>query len=246
MNARLAPHAERVAPHLVHDESVRADLAQAEVTSLEPVAQPDERLVMAYDCCDPRCERVRALRTELMLRCQHSERADIIALLSPCASEGRSLLAADLAIAFAQTGLPTLLVDADLRRPQQHTLFNTDNKRGLADAIVSGRPACMHTVHGVPCLMLLTAGDVPDDPLQLLSSRSFATHVDQWREHFRFVVIDTAPIANFADGLAVANLVGRVLVLSRAQRTPYREMQLMLRRLAATRAEILGAVISHF
>ena len=59
-------------------------------------------------------------------------------------------------------------------------------------------------------------------------------------------MIDTAPIARFSDALAVANLVGRVLVLSRAQHTPYREMQNMLRRLAATRSEILGAVISHF
>jgi receptor protein-tyrosine kinase len=242
----VAAKSERIAPHLVHDNAGRPALLRSDVAAVEPIAQPDERLVMAYDSCDPRCERVRALRTELMLRCERSDRAHIIALLSPCAGEGRSLLAADLAIAFGQAGLPTLLVDADLRRPQQHTLFRTDNRHGLADAIESGQPAQIYSVLGIPYLSLLTAGDVPGDPLQLLSSRNFATLVNDWRQAFRFVVIDTAPITAFADGLAVANLVGQVLVLSRAQRTPYREMDLMLRRLAATRAAILGAVISHF
>ena len=70
--------------------------------------------------------------------------------------------------------------------------------------------------------------------------------IEDWRDNFEFVVIDTAPVMHFSDGLAVANFVGRVLTLSRAQHTSYRAMQDMLRRLAATRSQILGAVISHF
>lgn len=219
---------------------------RSEIAPLDNVVEPDDRLIMAHDPCDTRCERIRALRTELLLRSEGTDRADIIALVSPCAGEGRSLLAADLAIAFAQTGRPTLLVDADLRRPQQQMLFGTDNRHGLAQAIASGEPPHLRSVFGMPQMSLLTAGEMPSDPLELLSSRSFAALVADWRENFKFVVIDTSPIARFSDALAVANLVGRVLVLSRAQHTPYREMQNMLRRLAATRSEILGAVISHF
>jgi receptor protein-tyrosine kinase len=70
--------------------------------------------------------------------------------------------------------------------------------------------------------------------------------VEDWRDNFEFVVIDTAPVKQFSDALAVASFVGRVLTLSRAQHTPYKDMQDMLRRLAATRSQILGAVISHF
>lgn len=223
-----------------------AAYTRREITSIESMVEPDERLIMAHDPCDPRCERVRALRTELLLRCESMERAEIIALLSPCAGEGRSLLAADLAIAFAQTGRPTLLVDADLRRPQQHLLFGTDNRQGLSQAIEFGEQPQVRTVFGLPRMAVLTAGTVEGDPLELLSSRSFASIIEGWRQTFSFVVIDTAPIAHFSDGLAVASLVGRVLVLSRAQHTPYKDMQDMLRRLAATRAQILGAVISHF
>lgn len=208
--------------------------------------QPDDRLIMAHDPCDPRCEKIRALRTELLLRREGLERADIVALLSPCPGEGRSLLAAELAIAFAQTGHPTLLVDADLRRPQQHLLFGAHNRQGLAQSIQTGVPAALQLVNGLPSMAVLTAGPAPADPLELLSSRRFAALIEDWRRDFEFVVIDTAPVGLFADGLAVASLVGRVLALSRAQHTPVRDLQDMLRRLAATRSRILGAVISHF
>jgi len=218
-------------------------------TGFEPtlhLVQPDDRLIMAHDPCDPRCEKIRALRTELLLRREPAERADIVALLSPCAGEGRSLLAAELAIAFAQTGQPTLLVDADLRRPQQHVLFGTHNRQGLSQAIESGEKPHLHSVHGLARMSLLTAGVVPNDPLELLSSRRFAAMIEDWRNDFAYVVIDTAPVGHFADGLAVASLVGRVLTLTRARHTPYKDMHDMLRRLAATRSQILGAVISHF
>ncbi len=217
-----------------------------EIAPLEHLVTPDDRLVMAHDPYDPRCETIRALRTELLLRRESTDRADIIALVSPCAGEGRSMLAAELAIAFAQLGQPTLLVDADLRRPQQHLLFGADNHPGLSEAIEHNSKPLLHTVQGLPRLSLLTAGAIPGNPLELLSSSSFAALIDDWRDNFEFVVIDTAPVMHFSDGLAVASLVGRVLALSRAQHTPYRSMQDMLRRLAATHSQILGAVISHF
>lgn len=246
MSARAANAQADEAMFVSHEAAIAAARTGGEVTSIEPAVKPSDRLVMAHDPCDPRCEKIRALRTELLLRRDGMDRADIVALLSPCAGEGRTLLAAELAIAFAQTGRPTLLVDADLRRPQQHLLFGTDNRRGLTQAIESGERPPLRSVQGLPGMALLTAGAVPNDPLELLSSRAFASMIEDWRENFRFVVIDTAPIAEFADGLAIASLVGRVVVMSRAQHTPYRQMQDMLQRLSATRSQVMGAVISHF
>ena len=82
--------------------------------------------------------------------------------------------------------------------------------------------------------------------LEMLSSSTFAAMIESWRASYKFVVIDTPPIAQFADGLAVANLAGSVLALSRAQHTRTRDMQDMLRRLTASHARVLGAVINHF
>ena len=216
------------------------------IIPVEHVAEPDSSLAMVHDPRSPRCESIRALRTELLLRREAGDGADIVAVLSPCAGEGRSLLAADLAIAFAQTGRPTLLVDADLRRPQQHLLFGVHSRLGLSQAIDSGEKPQLHTVMGLPRMSVLTAGAVHQDPLELLSSSSFASMIEDWRDTFSFVVIDTAPAAHFSDGLAVASLVGRVLALTRAQHTPSKHMQDMVRRLGATRSRILGAVINHF
>jgi len=246
MNIASASPASRDSQRASHEGADQASRSRREITPIEHMVDPDKRLIMAHDPYDPRCEKIRALRTELLLRRESIDRADILALLSPCAGEGRSLLSAELAIAFAQTGRPTLLVDADLRRPQQHLLFGTDNRQGLSQAIESGADPQLHTVRGLPRMSVLTSGAVPSNPLELLSSRSFASMIEDWRDNFEFVVIDTAPVMHYSDGLAVANLVGRVLALSRAQHTPYKDMQDMLRRLAATRSQILGAVISHF
>jgi protein-tyrosine kinase len=219
---------------------------RSDLSLIEHSVMPSRRLLMAHDPYNARCENMRMLRTELLLRREAIDSADIIALLSPSAGEGRSLMAAELAIAFAQTGRPTLLVDCDLRHPQQHLLFGADNRQGLSQSIEHGMKPRLHAVSGLPRMSLLTAGAISDNPLELLSSKSFAAMLEEWRTQFQFVVIDTAPTLRFSDGLAVASLAGRVLTLSRAQHTRYKDMQEMLRRLAATRAQLLGAVISHF
>jgi protein-tyrosine kinase len=215
-------------------------------TALELAVRPDDLLLAAHDPFNPRFEKIRALRTELMLRRGPTVRADLLALMSPCHQEGRSLLAAELAIAFAQTGRPTLLVDADLRHPRQHALFGADNAVGLSQAIEVGGTPHLFAVQGVPRMSLLMAGPVPSNPLEMLSSETFASMVEDWRRNFDFVVFDTPPMRHYADALAVASVVGRVLALSRAQHTPAREMRDMLRRLSITRSQILGTVISHF
>jgi protein-tyrosine kinase len=234
---------------LARDAAVRPEVLRelsAADGVLPPQVAPDARLIMAHDPFDPRCEKVRALRTELLLRRESLDRADVVALLSPGSGEGRSLLAAELAIAFAQTGQPTLLVDADLRHPRQHLLFGAPDQPGLAQAIQFGEAPALQAVHGLPKLSLLAAGAVPGDPLDLLSSRRFAALIEGWRHEFEFIVFDTAPVGPYSDGLAVASLVGRVLALSRARHTPARALGEMLRRLDVTRSRVLGAVVSHF
>ena len=244
MSPRTASDRSRDSHRAQYDNAIPGQ--RGELTAIDAQAAPDNRLLIAHDPYDPRCEKIRALRTELLLRRESPEEADIVALLSPCAGEGRSQLAAELAISFAQLGRPTLLVDADLRRPQQHLLFGVDNRKGLSQAIEFGEKPHLHSVQNLPRMSLLTAGGVPANPLELLLSRNFSALIEDWRSNFEFVVVDTAPVTHFSDALAVASLVGRVLALSRAQHTPYKETQDMLRRLTATRSQVLGAVISHF
>jgi protein-tyrosine kinase len=208
--------------------------------------KPGPQLILAHDADNPRSEKIRALRTELLLLSEVSSGANTIALLSACAGEGRSQLAAELAISFSQLGRRVLLVDADLRQPKQHILFGSTNQNGLTEAISRNQRPWFHPVEGQPQMSLLTSGMTPPNPLELLSDGRFSRMLQDWRKAFEFVVLDTPPVKDFADGLAIATLAGRVIVLSRAQHSSFVETRALLRRLATTQSRILGAVINHF
>jgi protein-tyrosine kinase len=208
--------------------------------------KPGRQLILAHDADNPRSEKIRALRTELLLLSEASIGANTLALVSACAGEGRSQLAAELAISFSQLGRRTLLVDADLRQPRQQTLFGSANDIGLAEAISRNQKPWFHPVDGLPQLSLLTSGTIPPNPLELLSDGRFAKLLEDWRKAYEFVILDTPPIRSYADGLAIATLAGKVLVLSRGQHTSFNETRELMRRLATTQSQILGAVINYF
>ena len=209
-----------------------------------PKLQPSDQLIVAHDPQHPHGESIRSLRTELLLRTRNVG-GGIIALLSPCAGEGRSQLAAELALAFAQLGRRTLLVDADLRRPRQHVLFGAENDTGLAQAL-DGSAVRLHGIGGLPQMALLTSGVLPPNPLELLSGIGFEQLAAEWRRNFEFIVLDTPPATESSDAIAVASAAGNVLVLSRADVTPFNALKEMSRKLETTHARMLGAVIGRF
>jgi capsular exopolysaccharide synthesis family protein len=210
------------------------------------LVKPSANLILAHDMDNARSEQLRALRTQLLLLSTHEKQGTIIALLSPGSREGRSQLSAELAISFSQLGRRTLLVDGDLRSPQQHVLFNADNKWGLAQAMAFDELPRVYGVEGSPNLSLLTSGASVPNPLELLSGGGFEKLMAKWRQAYEFVIVDTPPISEYADGLAIATIARRVLVLSRGQATHQQEMKEMLKRLATTQSQVLGAVISNF
>lgn len=210
-----------------------------------PKLIPSDKLIVAHDPHHPHSESIRSLCSELLLRTRNVG-GGIIALLSPCAAEGRSQLAAELAIAFAQLGRRVLLVDADLRRPRQHILFGAENHAGLAQALVDGGSHRLNGIEGLPQMAFLPSGALPPNPLELLSGLRFEQLTAEWRRSFEFVLLDTPPAAECSDAIAVASAAGSVLVLSRANVTPYSALTEMARKLETTHARTLGAVIGRF
>jgi receptor protein-tyrosine kinase len=211
----------------------------------EPLAA-GKQLVMAHHPDHPRSELLRRLRTELLLRTGARRGAGFFALLSPCAREGRSQLAAELAISFAQLGRRTLLVDADLRRPCQHELFGADNELGLAQALAADGTLNLNGVKDLPKMAVLTSGGQPPNPVELLSGPRFERMIADWRRNFEFVVLDTPPTSEFSDGLTIATAAGNVVVLGRARSTSFSALKEMRRNLEPTQARVVGAVINNF
>jgi protein-tyrosine kinase len=207
---------------------------------------PGRTLIMAHDQDNARSEQLRALRTQLLLLVEGYSQTQIIAIISHNGAEGRSQLTAELAVAFSQLGRRTLLVDADLRRPKQHLLFNAENVFGLAQALSRAGSPNPYGVKGLPNLQLVTAGAPVSNPLELLSDSRFENLLFDWRKSYDFVLIDTPPLALFSDGLAISRAAGRALVLSRENMTKHSDIKEMLRNLATSRTQILGSVLNSF
>src|SRR5258708_37710838 len=156
-------------------------------------------LVVAYEPFHPRAEELRALRTQLLIRWSNAEvRQRMLAVVSPGPGEGRSYVAANLAVVFSQLGERTLLIDADLRTPRQHRIFNIPDRIGLS-AVLCGR-ADRCAVVPVPefgTLSLLPAGACPPNPQELLLRPAFATLLEQLRTEFDVILFDTPPATSY-------------------------------------------------
>jgi protein-tyrosine kinase len=203
-------------------------------------------LILVRDPDSAYSEQIRALRTELLLLNGASRSGNSIVMLSPCRGEGRTQLCAELAIAFSQLGQRTLLVDADLRRPRVHSLFESDNSVGLGQALASGGVPQLLGVEKLAHLSVLIAGPAVPNPLELLTNGHFQRQMSDWRKKYSMIIIDTPPITDFADGLAIAAFAEQVVIVGRSGSTPHQNIKEMLRRMGGTQSRVVGAVINSF
>ncbi|MGH8141675.1 MAG: CpsD/CapB family tyrosine-protein kinase [Steroidobacteraceae bacterium] len=204
------------------------------------------RLLAATDPNHPHGEQIRALRTELLLLNDSTHRTNCFAIVSPAHRDGRSQLAAELAIGFAQLGRSTLLIDADLRSPSQHLLFGTEPEWGLAQSLSTGEQPHLIGIEGLPFLTVLPSGPRAFNPLELICGGRLERLIGQARRDYAFIIIDTPSVSQYSDALTIAALAGRVLVVSRTRSTRYKDMKTMLNRLGPTQTQILGAVANSF
>jgi chain length determinant protein tyrosine kinase EpsG len=205
-----------------------------------------EELVIAQDPFNPRAEELRALRTQLLIRWSNAGvKRRVLAIVSPGTREGRSYVAANLAVAFSQLGERTLLIDADLRKPRQHAIFNVSDRIGLS-AVLSGR-AGRSAVAAVPefgALSLLPAGARPPNPQELLSGLGLGVLLHELRTEFDVILLDTAPARPYADAQAVAFRAGSALVVARRDGTRLADTKTVIRELTDMGAHVVGTVFN--
>ena len=207
-----------------------------------------ETVVAAYDPASPQVEAMRALRSELMLHWFSDDAAHkALAIVGEARGEGRSYIAANLAVVFSQLGGRTLLIDADLRNPSQHTLFGLDNRVGLS-ALLSGR-AGMETVQRVPgfaSLSVLPSGVLPPNPQELLARPSFGVLIERFTEHVDFILLDTPPAAESADAQTVAARAGAALFVVRKNSSRLWRVRSVAQSVGHAKTTIVGAVLNDF
>lgn len=198
-------------------------------------------LTMLGQPTSPAAEAFRALRANL--KYAGGDRPPRVILLADTGTgAGRAEVAANLAVALAQAGDPTLLIDADLRQPRQHALFGLPNEVGIA-TFLRGEGALPIAATVVPNLSLAPAGPPPPNPAELLAARC-ADLLARAREAATFVILDAPPLSAVADGLALAAAADGVLLLVRAGKTRRPAAQRVKEQLERVGATLLGVVLA--
>lgn len=188
-------------------------------------------------------EALRALRTNMEILVE-SQQA-VLQVTSPLAEEGKSTVVANLGVALSQLGIKTLIVDADLRRPSQHEIFNVSNDVGLSTAL-SGQvdKKLRQAATGYPGLSLLPSGPIPPDSTEMLHVRS-ASLIETLRETDSLVLLDSPPILPVSDARILAGRADGVLVVVAAQAEKPAVLRGALQTLQFAGASILGIVLNH-
>lgn len=203
-------------------------------------------LVAAYHPFSAQVESLRALRTQLLLRWFHAGHA-VLALVGVDGAEGCSFQAANLAVVFSQLGERTLLIDANLRAPRQHQIFNLGHRPGLSE-MLAGR-ADASAVTRIPHfvgLSVLSAGTTPPNPVELLTRNALAALLQDFAKQYDVILIDTPPAGAYSETQTLAMSVGGALLIARQDHTRMANLAAAKAALAATGAEIVGAVLSQF
>jgi protein-tyrosine kinase len=202
-------------------------------------------LIAAHEPFDSRAEALRDVRTHLLMQWADENRK-VLAIVSPGAKDGRSYLAANLAVTFAQLGQETLLIDADLRRPRQHRIFGLNGATGLAQAL-SGRGG-ITAAERIPyfeSLGVLAAGTTPPNPLELLCRADLTRLLAEARKRYAIVLVDTAASEQGADAKVIAARADGVLMLARQDHTRVADLDRLKRAAAASGVPIVGTVLNR-
>jgi protein-tyrosine kinase len=203
-------------------------------------------LVVAHEPFDAQSEALRDLRTQLLLQWMNAQ-CKVLTIVSPGGQDGRSYLAANLAVVFAQLGEKTLLIDADLRAPRQHRIFGVTNGCGLAQ-VLNGRAGveAAERIAYFGNLEVLSAGTTPPNPLELLSRAEFTRLLAEARRNFSIVLVDTPAGGRGSDAKMIAARGDGALLLARQDRTRVSDLERLRRAVVACGVGVVGTVLNRF
>ncbi|MFE5407290.1 polysaccharide biosynthesis tyrosine autokinase [Microbacterium sp. NPDC056569] len=193
----------------------------------------------------PLAEAMRELRTNLQfMDVDNPPRA--IVVTSPLPGDGKSTMAANLAVSLAAAGRHVVLLDADLRRPMVASVFGLPDGAGLTD-VLAGRAELNDVVHNVGTsrnLAVITAGRVPPNPSEVLGSNRMQALVHSLTEH-ALVIIDSPPLLPVTDAAVLTTAADGALVVVSAGKTTYDVLHKALENLGKANARVLGVVLNR-
>jgi receptor protein-tyrosine kinase len=237
---------------LVSEEDVQYALSRQfgypTVFTAQGVFSPE--LVTAYKPFDKQAELFRGLRSQLLFNWLNRDHK-VLCVVSPGSGEGRSYVAANLAVTFSLLGKQTLLIDADLRSPRQHEIFGFNRRVGLS-SMLSGRikkdelEMLPEVIPFFTRLSVLGAGAVPPNPVELFSGPRFENILDELKRFYDVIIVDSPSGENKADVQTLAAAAGSAMVVLRRDHTKMDDVRRLKTWLSTAGVNVVGAVLNEF
>jgi len=192
-------------------------------------------------------EAIRTIRTNMKFSSVDKELKTIL-VTSSVPGEGKSFIAANLALAFACTGDRVLLVDCDIRKGRQHNIFNQTNKNGISNLLIDNvEENYKNYIHpsGIFNLDIIFRGSTPPNPSELLSSEKNKRLIKILSKEYDVVIFDGAPLSGLPDSLVLGTLMDGVILVSSAKQTTFSVLENSKKSLENVKANILGVVFNR-
>ena len=235
------------------ESDVRTYIGQAilgGIPSAEDESGDDSGNYDLYSVENPRsnfAESFRTIRTALAFTSADSA-LRAIALTSVFPSEGKSLIAINLAIAYANVGKKTLIVDTDMRKPRLQHVFPGGGKQGIADLLAGESqfdPGSLVHPTAVDNLFYLPAGTIPPNPVELLDSSRFDALLARLKSEFEMIILDAPPSLSMADAMILGKRTDGILLVTRAFSTNKFAARQVAQKFQAARVRILGVLLNN-
>ena len=190
-------------------------------------------------------EGFRTLRAAISL-IRNSERMKVIAVTSTIPSEGKSLVASNLAIVTAQTGLRTVLVDSDLRRPSVHKAFQLQSLTGLTSYLTERVSSIADITHSsvVANLDIICCGSTPSNPSELISSRRMVQFLEELSKRYDRIILDCPPVSAVADPLVVGAMADGIVFVTKFNKIRKGHAVRSIQRIQDSGINIIGLVLN--
>jgi capsular exopolysaccharide synthesis family protein len=203
------------------------------------------RLITYEDPKSPVSESYRSLRTNITYA-SADKKINSIIVSSPQPGEGKSTTVANLAIAFAQLRKRILLIDADLRKPVQHNVFDKPRGPGLSEYLIGEVEDFQSVIHStkVEYLSLVTAGGLPPNPSELLGSDRMGKLIDRLEHEWDIVLFDSPPIVAVTDSSMISSEIDALVLVVKAGQTDRAAVDRALDTISNVRSPLIGAILN--
>ncbi len=189
-------------------------------------------------------ETYKQIRTNIMFSLPKKEQGKIICVTSSAPSEGKTTTCINLAITFAQMGAKVAIVDCDLRKARIHRYLEKERGEGVSNILCGFADIDKALLKNVrENLDILTAGEIPVNPAELLETSEFEKLLDELKKNYEYIFIDTPPVTVVTDAVIITKLCDGIVIVIRADHTTFDMLDETAETLEKSGKQILGAIM---